>query len=83
IVVNLSGRGDKDMDTAARYFGLYDSAVRFGRSAALPCLWLSGFAAKHGPLRGRLATGVGAGSWAIILHLGSDGVLLSKLAWRR
>lgn len=24
IVVNLSGRGDKDMDTAARYFGLYD-----------------------------------------------------------
>ncbi|MFC7216660.1 tryptophan synthase subunit beta [Streptomyces polyrhachis] len=23
IVVNLSGRGDKDMDTAARYFGLY------------------------------------------------------------
>jgi tryptophan synthase beta chain len=25
ILVNLSGRGDKDMDTAARYFGLYDS----------------------------------------------------------
>ncbi|MEO3763641.1 tryptophan synthase subunit beta [Streptomyces sp. B8F3] len=25
IVVNLSGRGDKDMDTAARYFGLYDA----------------------------------------------------------
>ena len=24
IVVSLSGRGDKDMDTAARYFGLYD-----------------------------------------------------------
>lgn len=24
LVVNLSGRGDKDMDTAARYFGLYD-----------------------------------------------------------
>jgi len=24
IVINLSGRGDKDMDTAARYFGLYD-----------------------------------------------------------
>jgi tryptophan synthase beta chain len=24
IAVNLSGRGDKDMDTAARYFGLYD-----------------------------------------------------------
>ncbi|WFR72980.1 tryptophan synthase subunit beta [Prescottella defluvii] len=24
IVVNLSGRGDKDMDTAARYFRLYD-----------------------------------------------------------
>ncbi|WP_353827643.1 tryptophan synthase subunit beta [Agromyces sp. SYSU T0242] len=24
ILVNLSGRGDKDMDTAARYFGLYD-----------------------------------------------------------
>lgn len=22
-MVNLSGRGDKDMDTAARYFGLY------------------------------------------------------------
>ncbi|HBF84593.1 MAG TPA: tryptophan synthase subunit beta, partial [Streptomyces sp.] len=26
ILVNLSGRGDKDMDTAARYFGLYDGA---------------------------------------------------------
>ncbi|KRV49204.1 tryptophan synthase subunit beta [Wenjunlia vitaminophila] len=26
LVVNLSGRGDKDMDTAARYFGLYDSS---------------------------------------------------------
>ncbi|MEU4326789.1 tryptophan synthase subunit beta [Nonomuraea dietziae] len=26
IVVNLSGRGDKDMDTAARYFELYDAA---------------------------------------------------------
>ncbi|CAM5402071.1 tryptophan synthase subunit beta [Streptomyces violaceorubidus] len=24
-MVNLSGRGDKDMDTAARYFGLYDT----------------------------------------------------------
>ncbi|HLT67917.1 MAG TPA: pyridoxal-phosphate dependent enzyme, partial [Microbacterium sp.] len=24
IAVCLSGRGDKDMDTAARYFGLYD-----------------------------------------------------------
>lgn len=27
IIVNLSGRGDKDMDTAARYFGLYDNGV--------------------------------------------------------
>ena len=26
IVVNLSGRGDKDMDTAAKWFGLIDSA---------------------------------------------------------
>ncbi|MFI2297294.1 tryptophan synthase subunit beta [Actinacidiphila glaucinigra] len=26
VLVNLSGRGDKDMDTAARYFGLYDEA---------------------------------------------------------
>ncbi|OLR94714.1 tryptophan synthase subunit beta [Actinokineospora bangkokensis] len=26
IVVNLSGRGDKDMDTAATYFGFYDEA---------------------------------------------------------
>lgn len=26
ILVNLSGRGDKDMDTAARFFGLYDDA---------------------------------------------------------
>ncbi|PWI43462.1 tryptophan synthase subunit beta [Streptomyces sp. ICBB 8177] len=24
ILINLSGRGDKDMDTAARYFGLYE-----------------------------------------------------------
>jgi tryptophan synthase beta chain len=28
IVINLSGRGDKDMDTAARYFDLYDEAAR-------------------------------------------------------
>lgn len=27
IVVNLSGRGDKDMDTAARYFGLYETGA--------------------------------------------------------
>jgi tryptophan synthase beta chain len=26
LVVNLSGRGDKDMDTAARWFGLYDAS---------------------------------------------------------
>jgi tryptophan synthase beta chain len=26
ILVNLSGRGDKDVDTAARYFGLFDEA---------------------------------------------------------
>lgn len=25
LLVNLSGRGDKDMHTAAQYFGLYDS----------------------------------------------------------
>jgi tryptophan synthase beta chain len=28
LVVNLSGRGDKDMDTAARYFGLYDEGAK-------------------------------------------------------
>ena len=28
LLVNLSGRGDKDMDTAARYFGLYDDAAK-------------------------------------------------------
>ena len=27
IVVNLSGRGDKDMETAAQYFGLLDSGL--------------------------------------------------------
>ncbi|MFT4123940.1 MAG: tryptophan synthase subunit beta [Microbacteriaceae bacterium] len=27
ILVSLSGRGDKDMDTAARWFGLYDTAA--------------------------------------------------------
>ncbi|MFF6955988.1 tryptophan synthase subunit beta [Streptomyces sp. NPDC008317] len=27
VLVNLSGRGDKDMDTAARYFGLYDATA--------------------------------------------------------
>ncbi|RMI29962.1 tryptophan synthase subunit beta [Nocardia stercoris] len=27
ILVNLSGRGDKDMDTAARWFGLFDEEV--------------------------------------------------------
>ena len=28
IVVNLSGRGDKDMETAADYFGLIDGAAQ-------------------------------------------------------
>ncbi len=28
ILVNLSGRGDKDMDTAARWFGLFDKETR-------------------------------------------------------
>jgi tryptophan synthase beta chain len=28
VLVNLSGRGDKDMDTAARYFGLYDEGAK-------------------------------------------------------
>ena len=28
IIVNLSGRGDKDMDTAAQYFGLYDEGAQ-------------------------------------------------------
>ncbi|MEU1664142.1 tryptophan synthase subunit beta [Streptomyces sparsogenes] len=28
LLVNLSGRGDKDMDTAARYFGLYEGEKR-------------------------------------------------------
>ncbi|WP_069811849.1 tryptophan synthase subunit beta [Streptomyces sp. TP-A0874] len=28
VLVNLSGRGDKDMDTAARYFGLYDQEAK-------------------------------------------------------
>jgi tryptophan synthase beta chain len=26
ILVNLSGRGDKDMETAAKYFGILDGA---------------------------------------------------------
>lgn len=30
ILVSLSGRGDKDMDTAARWFGLYDDAEEAG-----------------------------------------------------
>jgi tryptophan synthase beta chain len=34
IVVNLSGRGDKDMDTAARYFGLYDTDAEVAADAA-------------------------------------------------
>ncbi|HMZ14104.1 MAG TPA: tryptophan synthase subunit beta, partial [Mycobacterium sp.] len=25
ILINLSGRGDKDVETAARWFGLFDS----------------------------------------------------------
>ncbi|CAM5423496.1 Tryptophan synthase beta chain [Streptomyces fumanus] len=34
IVVNLSGRGDKDMDTAARYFGLYDTDAEVAENAS-------------------------------------------------
>ncbi|MDO9591533.1 MAG: tryptophan synthase subunit beta, partial [Microcella sp.] len=32
ILVSLSGRGDKDMETAARYFGLLDAAAAEGAS---------------------------------------------------
>jgi tryptophan synthase beta chain len=34
MIVNLSGRGDKDMDTAARYFGLYDTDAAVAADAA-------------------------------------------------
>ena len=34
IVVNLSGRGDKDVDTAARWFGLFDTPPSGSRYAA-------------------------------------------------
>ncbi len=34
IIVNLSGRGDKDMDTAARYFNLYDTDAAVAADAA-------------------------------------------------
>ncbi|MEU2058755.1 tryptophan synthase subunit beta [Streptomyces sp. NPDC013455] len=34
VVVNLSGRGDKDMDTAARYFGLYDTDAEVAATQA-------------------------------------------------
>jgi tryptophan synthase beta chain len=37
IAINLSGRGDKDMDTAARWFELYDAdAVLEGPPVAVP-----------------------------------------------
>ncbi|MFD9217025.1 tryptophan synthase subunit beta [Streptomyces sp. NPDC059544] len=35
VLVNLSGRGDKDMDTAARYFGLYDKDGVAGTDAVV------------------------------------------------
>ncbi|NEW41425.1 tryptophan synthase subunit beta [Nocardia cyriacigeorgica] len=34
ILVNLSGRGDKDMDTAARWFGLFDDDAAEGKGNA-------------------------------------------------
>jgi tryptophan synthase beta chain len=34
VLVNLSGRGDKDMDTAARYFGLYDTDAQVEADAS-------------------------------------------------
>jgi tryptophan synthase beta chain len=34
ILVNLSGRGDKDMDMAARWFGLLPNGASQGRHAA-------------------------------------------------
>jgi tryptophan synthase beta chain len=36
LLVNLSGRGDKDMDTAARWFGLVDEAANAARGEADP-----------------------------------------------
>ena len=33
VLVSLSGRGDKDMETAARYFGLLDAAAAEGEHA--------------------------------------------------
>jgi tryptophan synthase beta chain len=34
IVVNLSGRGDKDVETAAKWFGLLDRGDDAGSAAA-------------------------------------------------
>ncbi|WP_322409076.1 tryptophan synthase subunit beta [Microbacterium invictum] len=36
IAICLSGRGDKDMDTAARYFELYDAGIDLAAAAAEP-----------------------------------------------
>lgn len=36
LAVCLSGRGDKDMDTAARYFGLYDEGADAAAAATAP-----------------------------------------------
>jgi tryptophan synthase beta chain len=36
LAICLSGRGDKDMDTAARYFHLYDEGTDAAAAAAAP-----------------------------------------------
>jgi tryptophan synthase beta chain len=36
LLINLSGRGDKDVDTAARWFGLADDPAAVDRTADRP-----------------------------------------------
>ena len=38
IVVNLSGRGDKDVDTASRWFGLVDDQDRPAEQGTFPAV---------------------------------------------
>jgi tryptophan synthase beta subunit len=57
LLVNLSGRGDKDMDTAARWFGLMDDAAEAApdgdpaKAGAGPVDGTAGVAGAAGPAR--------------------------------
>jgi tryptophan synthase beta chain len=62
LLVNLSGRGDKDMDTAARWFGLVADGAVSGAAGAAATPGATGTPGAAGAPAAGLAAGGSAGA---------------------